>query len=193
MTMVEAVSFALGAASMVLGLLAIWLSIHFYTRDQALFVETQRTLGDIQYTARSVEHATEQVLAKAIDYLTNRPPTVEEQERLGDAVNRAFARAMRPPAGGHAPVDLTPEAVDELRRTVERIIAEYDEHRRAQDTSDAFWQNTVSESRAALSALRGRDGDSEAAGASPGRDGGTSGDGQGRDRPRPSAESGSVA
>jgi hypothetical protein len=33
MTTVEAVSFALGAASILLGLLAIWLSIHFYTRD----------------------------------------------------------------------------------------------------------------------------------------------------------------
>jgi len=66
MTIAEAVSFALGAASILLGVLAIWLSIHFYTRDQALFVETQRTLADIQHTARSVEHATELVLAKAI-------------------------------------------------------------------------------------------------------------------------------
>src|SRR6266566_3078965 len=165
MTTVEAVSFALGAASILLGLLAIWLSIHFYTRDQALFVETQRTLGDIQYTARSVEHATEQVLGKAIDYLTNRPPTGEGAERLGDAVNREFARALRPSADGHAPTDLTPEALDELRRAVERIIAEHDERRRAQDTSDAFWTGTLSESRQALTALRGRDG-------------GTGGDGQ---------------
>ena len=37
--------------------------------DEAL----ARLGDDIQYTARSVDHATEQVLAKAIDYLTNCP------------------------------------------------------------------------------------------------------------------------
>jgi hypothetical protein len=36
-----------GAASILLGLLAIWLSVHFYTRDQALFLErhAQRDAG----------------------------------------------------------------------------------------------------------------------------------------------------
>ena len=99
-------------ASILLGLLAVGLSIHFYTRDQALFVETHRTLGDIQYTARSVEHATEQVLTKAIDYLTSRPAPGEAEERLGDAVNREIARALRITADGDAAADLTPEALE---------------------------------------------------------------------------------
>lgn len=159
MTMTEAVSFALGAASILLGLLAIGLSIHFYTRDQALFVETQRTLGDIQYTARSVEHATEQVLTKAIDYLTSRPPTGEGEERLGDAVNREIARALRTTADGHATADLTPEALEELRRAVERLVAEHEERRRVHDASDAFWKGTLSETQEALTALRAHDGE----------------------------------
>jgi hypothetical protein len=97
MTTVEAVSFALGAASILLGLLAIWLSVHFYTRDQALFVETQRTLADIQHTARSVEHATELVLARAIDYLAGRPSGAETgtAKRISNVPSGAVRSARR--------------------------------------------------------------------------------------------------
>ena len=156
MTIAEAVSFALGAASILLGLLAIWLSIHFYTRDQALFVETQRTLADIQHTARSVEHATELVLAKAIDYLTRRATTGDDEARLGDAVNREFARTIGV-ASGRTAAEITPEALDDLRRAIERIIGAYAERREAQDQQRTFWSDAVTDTREALEELRAPD------------------------------------
>jgi hypothetical protein len=121
-------------------------------------------------------------LTKAIDYLTSRPAPGEGEERLGDAVNREIARALRTTADGHAAANLTPEALEELRRDVERLVAEHEEHRRVQDASDAFWKGTLGESREALTALRGRDGgtggDGQALGVLPGHDGDTGGDGQ---------------
>jgi hypothetical protein len=154
MTTVEAVSFALGAASILLGLLAIWLSVHFYTRDQALFVETQRTLADIQHTARSVEHATELVLARAIDYLAGRSGGAEREDRLGEAVDREFARAVRNVSGGGVATQLTPELLEELRRTIEQIIAAHQERHREEDEQRAFWSGTLSETQEALAELR---------------------------------------
>ncbi len=156
MTVAEAVSFALGAASILLGLLAIWLSIHFYTRDQALFVETQRTLADIQHTARSVEHATELVLAKAIDYLTRRAAPGDDEARLGDAVDREFARALRATSAGTAP-EVTPDALNELRRAIEHLIGSYVERREAHDQQRAFWSGAVTDTREALEELRACD------------------------------------
>jgi hypothetical protein len=154
MTTAEAVSFALGAASILLGLLAIWLSVHFYTRDQALFVETQRTLADIQRTARSVEHATEHVLARAIDYLAGRPAGVEPDDRLGEAVDREFARAVRSASSGGVAPQLTPQALEELRRAIEQIIAAHEERRREEDKQRAFWSGTLGETQEALAQLR---------------------------------------
>jgi hypothetical protein len=170
MSIAEAVSFALGGTSILLGLLAIWLSIHFYTRDQALFVETQRTLADIQHTARSVEHATELVLAKAIDYLTNRAASGDEGARLGDAVNREFARTMQAASTGRgAEPEITPHALDELRRAIEHIIGAYAEQRAAQDQQRAFWSGTVTNTREALEELRACDDERSLDGAHDGR------------------------
>jgi hypothetical protein len=154
MTMVEAVSFALGAASMLLGLLAIWLSVHFYTRDQALFVETQRTLADIQHTARSVEHATELVLARAIDYLAGPSSRAEREDRLGEAVDREFARAVGNVSGGGVATQLTPEMLEELRRTIEQIIAAHEERQREEHKQRVFWSGALSETQEALAELR---------------------------------------
>ena len=106
-----------------------------------------------------MEHATEQVLTKAIDYLTSRPAPGEGEERLGDAVNREIARALWTTADGHATANLTPEALEELRRAVERLVAEHEERRRVHDASDAFWKGTLNETQEALTALRAHDGE----------------------------------
>jgi hypothetical protein len=126
----------------------------FYTRDQALFVETQRTLADIQHTARSVEHATELVLARAIDYLAGRPAGAEPEDQLGEAVNREFARAVRNVSDGGVAAQLAPEMLDELRCTIEQIIAAHQERHREEDKQHAFWRGTLSDTQEALAELR---------------------------------------
>jgi hypothetical protein len=94
------------------------------------------------------------VLARAIDYLAGRPSGAEREDRLGEAVDREFARAVRNVSGGGVATQLTPEMLEELRRTIEQIIAAHQERHREDDKQRAFWSGALSETQEALAELR---------------------------------------
>jgi hypothetical protein len=93
------------------------------------------------------------VLAHAIDYLTGRAGGAEPEDRLGEAVDREFARAVRNVSGGGVATQLTPEMLEELRRTIEQIIAAHEERHREEDKQRAFWRGTLSDTQEALAEL----------------------------------------
>jgi hypothetical protein len=49
---------------------------------------------------------------------------------------------------------LTPEMLEELRRTIEQIIAAHEERRREEDQQHAFWSGALSETQEALAQLQ---------------------------------------
>jgi hypothetical protein len=49
---------------------------------------------------------------------------------------------------------LTPEMLEELRRTIEQIIAAHEERQREEDKQRVFWSGALSETQEALAELR---------------------------------------
>ena len=94
------------------------------------------------------------MLARAIDYLAGRPAGAEPEDQLGEAVDREFARAVRNVSRGGPTTQLTPEMLDELRRTIEQIIAAHQERHHEEDKQHAFWRGTLSDTQEALAQLR---------------------------------------
>jgi len=79
------ISFIAGLVSLVVGVLAMALSILFYLKSNDLVLETTRTLGEIKQTTRSLEGSVGTIISRTIDYLTGGTPPPEGDLKRAEA------------------------------------------------------------------------------------------------------------
>lgn len=80
------IAFIAGMVSLIVGVLAMVLSILFYWKSNDLVLETTRTLGEIKQATRSLEQSVGTIISRTIDYLTGGiPPSAGELKAAGTA------------------------------------------------------------------------------------------------------------
>jgi len=77
------IAFIAGMVSLIVGVLAMILSVQFYLKSNDLVLETTRTLGEIRQTTMSLEESVRTIISRTIDYLMG--GTVPSQANLKKA------------------------------------------------------------------------------------------------------------
>jgi len=87
------ISFIAGLVSLVVGVLAMALSVLFYLKSNDLVLETTRTLGEIKQTTRSLEQSVGTIISRTIDYLTGgAPPSEGDLQKAASTADEVFER-----------------------------------------------------------------------------------------------------
>ena len=115
------VSLAAGIISIVLGSLAIWLSLYLYHRSNELLVQVIRALSEIAASTKSTENTTSQVTTRVIDVLAAQVKSSYTRAEQ-DAKLRAVEKIERVLPG--ASMEQRKIVASEIARSVEEVFAD---------------------------------------------------------------------